>query len=98
MNNAIRTVIAIVSLAFITVATARADALEDGMTAHKAKDYVKAVELWRPLADQLNAEEIREAKSRARAWKPVPPGPVKADAKPETKPDPKPNAKSPDGK
>ncbi len=34
----------------------RAGALEDGMTAFNEKDYVTALKLWRPLAEQGNPD------------------------------------------
>jgi TPR repeat protein len=42
-------------IAFALAAPVRAGPLEDGMAAYREKDYVKAVELWRPLAEAGDA-------------------------------------------
>jgi len=55
MNSISRYLIA--SIAIATVAASlpsSAGPLEDGMTAYEEKDYVKALQLWRPLAEQGN--------------------------------------------
>ncbi len=40
----------------LTPGTAVAGPLEDGMDAHKSGDYATALRLWRPLAEQGNAD------------------------------------------
>jgi TPR repeat protein len=47
-------------LSSITIAPALAGPLEDGLAAYQAKDYAKAIALWRPLADSgLAAAQYR---------------------------------------
>jgi len=43
----------VIALAF--VGTIHAGPLEDGLAAYQDKDYAKAIEIWRPLADSGNA-------------------------------------------
>ncbi len=49
MRSLLRTVVAAAALGIAM--SAWAGALEDGVAAYRANDYVKAVALWRPLAD-----------------------------------------------
>jgi TPR repeat protein len=53
MNKLIHCLIAFAVLA--TAFAAAAGPLEDGLAAYRAKDYAKALELWRPLADKGDA-------------------------------------------
>lgn len=56
-NPARRALAAIALLALIAAnVPAAAGALEDGLTAYHAKDYVRALQLWRPLAEQGDAD------------------------------------------
>ena len=55
MNLSARPLVAALLLALCFEAGA-AGALEEGIDAYRQHDYAKAVELWRPLADQGNAE------------------------------------------
>lgn len=50
MKDALR-FLAAVAAAGALIASAAAGPLEDGLEAYQEKDYVKAVQLWRPLAD-----------------------------------------------
>lgn len=52
MKFAIRIFIAAFVIASASSVPVLADALEDGIAAYHNKDYAKAVELWRPLADK----------------------------------------------
>ena len=47
-------IVAIAAGAAVASIPSRAGALEDGMTAFNEKDYVTALKLWRPLAEQGN--------------------------------------------
>jgi hypothetical protein len=51
MKRASRIVIAALVIALASSAGVFADPLEDGIVAYHNKDYAKAVELWKPLAD-----------------------------------------------
>ena len=53
--NGIRNTIASLALATLLAAPCAAEPLEEGMDAHRAKDYAKAAELWRPLAEKGDA-------------------------------------------
>ena len=55
MNAHIRTVLGVIALAAAWEALAIAGPLEDGIEAYRAKDYVKAAEIWRPIADKGDA-------------------------------------------
>lgn len=56
MNARIRTVLGVFAIAAACEALAVAGPLEEGIDAYRAKDYAKAVEMWRPLADKGNAD------------------------------------------
>lgn len=56
MNASVRNLFAACCIAIVVGAPAAADPLEDGMTAYHDKDYAKAAELWRPLAEKGNTE------------------------------------------
>jgi TPR repeat protein len=51
----IRSLAGALVLATALVASAAGGPLEEGMDAYRAKEYAKAVELWRPLADKGDA-------------------------------------------
>jgi TPR repeat protein len=51
MKRTLSSVAAALAVAAVFSSPVRADALADGLTAYRDKDYAKAVELWRPLAD-----------------------------------------------
>ena len=53
MSKRLANLIAIAALA--STFAAAAGPLEDGIAAYRAKDYAKALELWRPLADKGDA-------------------------------------------
>jgi TPR repeat protein len=56
MKNVSRYLIAAIAIAAATASLPlAAGPLEDGMTAFNEKDYVTALKLWRPLAEQGNA-------------------------------------------
>jgi hypothetical protein len=52
MKFSIRLLMAAFAIATASSTPALADALEDGIAAYRNKDYAKAAELWRPLADK----------------------------------------------
>ncbi len=56
MRTAFRKFVGVVLLAAATCAPAGTGPLEDGIEAYKEGDFVKALEIWRPLADGGNAE------------------------------------------
>lgn len=49
------TLIVLISLAARALPASAQDGLEEGMAAYRSADYVKAVELWRPLAEKGDA-------------------------------------------
>jgi hypothetical protein len=53
MNAAIRKLLAVATVAVaLDALAAAAGALDDGMAAYREKDYAKAVEAWKPLAEK----------------------------------------------
>src|SRR5262245_50293151 len=52
MKSAIGVVIGVCLFAAASCPVALADELEDGLAAYRDKDYAKAFELWKPLADK----------------------------------------------
>jgi len=60
MNAAMRKLLGVATLTVALGApVAAADALEDGMAAYHEKDYAKAAEAWRPLAEKGDASAQR---------------------------------------
>lgn len=55
MNANVRNLLATCGIAIVLGAPAAADPLADGITAYHDKDYAKAVESWRPLAEKGDA-------------------------------------------
>jgi hypothetical protein len=56
MNANVRNLFAACGIAIVLGAPAAAGPLDDGMTAYREKDYAKAVEAWRPLAEKGNVD------------------------------------------
>ncbi len=51
MKSVLGIAVVLATLTGLTIPPALAGPLEDGLSAYQAKDYAKAIALWRPLAD-----------------------------------------------